>query len=348
MPRSHTKGDPSSEWLRALVEGALDGVIAMDQAGRIIDFNPAAETIFGLRRRDVIGKPVSTTLLPPDQRSAHEKGLARLVAGGQAGRMLGKRVEVFAMRADGSPFPAELEVISVSPGGGQVFMAYLRDITERKEAIRVRRAYTEKTKKTLLQAVLAISRMVEIRDPYTAGHQRRVAHLAASMAQRMGLGDQRIESVFFGALIHDIGKIAVPAEILSRPGRLMGEEVDYLHIHCHKGYEILSPVEFPWPTARIALQHHEHLDGSGYPQQLRDGEILLEARIITVADVVEALTSHRPYRPARPLRTTLEEVAAKAGLWYDPSAVAACLDLFESGFQLKEADMEALAWFSRT
>lgn len=344
-PSPNAKHDLSAEWLRALVDNALDGVVTMDGAGRIIAFNHAAEEIFGYPREAVIGRLVSEKLIPQQMRVAHEKGLSHFLATGD-GRIVGRRVEITAMRADGSTFPAEIEVISVSPETAPVFIAYIRDISEHKQIADERRQYAKSIKKTLLQTILAVSRMAEIRDPYTAGHQRRVAHLAATMAQAMGLSEQRIEGIFFGALIHDIGKIAVPSEILSRPGRLAGEDIEYLHIHCHKGYEILQPVDFPWPVAEIALQHHEHLDGSGYPQGLRDGDIRLEARIVAVADVVEALTAHRPYRPARPLHEALATIADNAGTWYDRDAAATCIALFEQGYQIDAADMVELGWLA--
>jgi putative nucleotidyltransferase with HDIG domain len=193
---------------------------------------------------------------------------------------------------------------------------------------------------------LAISRTVEIRDPYTAGHQHRVAHLAAALAETLELSEAFIEGVFMGALIHDIGKIAVPSEILSRPGKLLDEDIMYLQIHCLKGYEILKPVDFPWPVAEIALQHHEHMDGSGYPEGLKGEQIIFEARIVCVADVVESLTAHRPYRPAYSLDKALQFIAGKAGKCYDRRVTDACRALFNSGYQIDKIDMDALTWIS--
>ncbi|MBE9502587.1 MAG: HD-GYP domain-containing protein [Proteobacteria bacterium] len=342
-PPSGNKQDLSSEWLQLLVDSALDGIVTMDAYGRIIAFNPAAEKIFGYRRSEVIGKRVSEKLIPREWRAAHKKGLANFLATGEK-KIIGRRIEVEAMRCGGSTFPAEIEVISISPSKEPVFIAYIRDISERKEWAEERLQYAENIKRTLLQTLLAVSKTVEIRDPYTAGHQRRVAHLAASMARAMELPDEQVEGIFLGALIHDIGKIAVPAEILSRPGKLQEEDINYLKIHCHKGYEILKPVDFPWPIAQIALQHHEHLDGSGYPQGLQGGEILPEARIVCVADVVDAMTSHRPYSPAISLQEALISLSAKAGSWYDTDAVEACMELFRGGYRIDAANLEELAW----
>jgi putative nucleotidyltransferase with HDIG domain len=250
------------------------------------------------------------------------------------------------MRADQSVFPAEMWVISVNPENSPVFIAYIRDISKQKKAELEHREYTVAIKKTLVQTILAISRTVEIRDPYTAGHQHRVAHLAAALAETLKLSEAFIEGVFLGALIHDIGKIAVPSEILSRPGKLLDEDVKYLQIHCQKGYEILKPVNFPWPVAQIALQHHEHMDGSGYPQGLSGEEILLEARIVCIADVVESLSAHRPYRPAYALDEVLQLISRRSGKWYDRRVVDACRALFKSGYQINAVDMDALTWVS--
>ncbi|MGD8844592.1 MAG: PAS domain S-box protein [Desulfobacteraceae bacterium] len=337
--------DISSQWLLALVESALDGVITMDDKGRIIAFNPAAERIFGYGKQQVIGRRVSDMIIPKQKRKDHELGLSHYLETGME-KIIGRRVEVNAMRADQTIFPAEMEVLSVQAETPAVFMAYIRDISKQKQAEREQRKYALNIKKTLVQTILAISRMVEISDPYTAGHQSRVAHLAAAMAEALELSGECIEGVFLGALIHDIGKIAVPAEILSRPGKLRDEDIKYLQIHCLKGYEILKPVDFPWPVAQIAHQHHEHMDGSGYPHGLSGEEIRLEARIICVADVVESLTAHRPYRPAYPLDDALQLITDKAGKWYDRRIVKACRALFKSGYRIDAIDMDALTWIS--
>lgn len=186
--------------------------------------------------------------------------------------------------------------------------------------------------------------MLEIRDPYTAGHQKRVANLAVSIAKRIGLAEDRIEGLFLGALIHDIGKVAIPGEILSRPGKLQEEDELYLRTHCLKGYEILKNIDFPWPIAEIALQHHERYDGSGYPQGIHGRHILLEARIISVADVMEALVSHRPYRPAMSLEDALFIIGSHVGKWFDPTAAKACINLFQSGYRISDIATLDLEW----
>ncbi len=339
------KRNVSLDCLHTLMESAIDGIITMDCKGRIIAFNPAAEKIFGYSCDEVIGHTVAEKLIPRSLRKAHEKGLDHFLATGKK-VIIGQRVEVTAKRADQSLFTAELEVIADNSKTTPLFFAYLRDISGQKHAARESQQRTIEIKKALMQTILAISRIVEIRDPYTADHQRRVAHLAATIAESLKFSEERIDGVFLGALIHDIGKIAVPTEILARPGILLDEDIRYLQIHCQKGYEILEPVNFPWPLAEIALQHHEHVDGSGYPQGLRKGEILLESRIVGVADVVESLTAHRPYRPAYSLEEALELISKRAGKWYDRQVVTICKELFKSGYSIDTIDMDELTWRS--
>jgi putative nucleotidyltransferase with HDIG domain len=175
--------------------------------------------------------------------------------------------------------------------------------------------------------------MIESRDPYTAGHQQRVALLASALAQEMGLSEQQVEGVKMASLIHDIGKISVPSEILSKPGKMTEIESRLVKTHPQSGYEILKTITLPWPIAQIVLQHHERLDGSGYPLGLKDKEILLEAKIIGVADVVEAMASHRPYRPAFGIEKALEEISQKKDILYSPEVADICIKLFtEKGF----------------
>jgi len=335
--------DDSAKWLKLLVESALDAVVTMDSGGRIIGFNPAAEAIFGYSEKEAIGHLVSELLIPPALRSAHEKGLNRFLATGTEA-IIGKRVEATGVCANGDTFPIELEVITVNPTKSPVFMAYVRDISERKELALERLQHIGKLHRTLMQTIMAIDKMLEIRDPYTAGHQKRVANLAVSIGRRIGFVEDRLEGLFLGALIHDVGKVAIPGEILSRPGRLQEEDKHYLRTHCLKGYEILKNIDFPWPIAEIALQHHERYDGSGYPQGLLGKNILVESRIVSVADVVEALVSHRPYRPAISLKDALFFLGSHVGKWFDPDAAKACLDLFQSGYKISDVTTLNLEW----
>lgn len=187
----------------------------------------------------------------------------------------------------------------------------------------------------MLATIDVINTIVEMRDPYTAGHEQRVAGLARAIAAEMGLDEHTQERIELAALVHDVGKLAIPAELLGKPGRLTPMEMEIAKTHSRQGYEILRKSHFSWPLADIVLQHHERFNGSGYPDGLRGEEILLEARIIGVADVVEAMTSRRPQRPARTIDAALAEIEAGAGTLYDPGIAAVCLTLFrEKGFIL--------------
>ena len=188
-----------------------------------------------------------------------------------------------------------------------------------------------------------ITQTLETRDPYTAGHQRRVASLSRAIAQKLGLPETIIEGVEMASVVHDVGKIAVPAEILSKPSKLSAAEFDLIKEHSQVGYEILSQVTFPWPIADIIVQHHERLNGAGYPNGLRGDEIRVEARIIAVADVVEAMASHRPYRAALGTEAALQEISHQRALLFDGQVVDACLELFaEDGFELPLREARSL------
>lgn len=188
---------------------------------------------------------------------------------------------------------------------------------------------TLELRENLLDFVTAIAATIEARDPYTAGHQRRVANLATAIARELQLPAEQIEGLKLAGVVHDIGKIRVPAEILCKPGRLDELEFNLIKRHSLTGYEILKSIKFPWPLAEIVLQHHERLDGRGYPQGLKGEEILLEARILAVADVVESMVSHRPYRAGLGVDTALAEISRNKDVLYDARVVNACLTLFQ-------------------
>lgn len=213
-------------------------------------------------------------------------------------------------------------------------VGFISDITEHKQAEEKLKHTTESLRKTILGTVQAVSMAMELRDPYTAGHERRVAELAAAIAAELGLSQWQIEGVRIAGLIHDIGKIYVPVEILSKPGSLNEVEMNLIRMHARAGFEILKGAEFPWPIAEIIFQHHERIDGTGYPQKLKGEEMLIEAKIIAVADAVEAMASPRPYRPALGLDTALEEIASKRGKYFDASVVDMCINVFrQKNFQ---------------
>lgn len=190
-----------------------------------------------------------------------------------------------------------------------------------------------KVQKLFENTVGALASTLEKRDPYTAGHQNRVGELACAIARELGFSEDRVGVLRLAAFVHDIGKVGVPTDILTKPGKLTETEMSLIKVHCQVGYDILKNVEFPWPIAEMVYQHHERMNGQGYPQGLEGPEILLEARILAVADVVEAMSAHRPYRPALELRMALEEIALNRGALYDGQVVDACLRLFnEQGY----------------
>ncbi|NLE22908.1 MAG: PAS domain S-box protein [Actinobacteria bacterium] len=219
--------------------------------------------------------------------------------------------------------------------GGALWHGIILDITQRKLAEQEIRRQADQLKRTQSGAVLAMSKVVESRDPYTAGHELRVTQLAVAIGAELGLRGGVLEGLRLAGMLHDIGKIAVPAEILSKPGRLSPVEFSIVQQHPRAGYDILAAIEFNEPVALTVLHHHERLDGSGYPQGLRGEAILLQARILAVADVVEAMASHRPYRPSLGLEPALDEISGGAGRWYDPEVAGACLRVFDAGFSFE-------------
>lgn len=200
---------------------------------------------------------------------------------------------------------------------------------ERDRALEKNQAQLLQLQENLESTVHAVAYIVEVRDPYTAGHQNRVADLAAAIAKQMCLPDDQIHGLHMAGIVHDLGKIQVPAEILSKPGKISDMEYSLIKEHAQAGYNLLKDIDFPWPIAQMVLQHHERLDGSGYPQGLRGKGILLEARILAVSDVVETMASHRPYRPGLGIAPALEEISRGSGTHYDSQVAAACLTLFQ-------------------
>jgi putative nucleotidyltransferase with HDIG domain len=205
--------------------------------------------------------------------------------------------------------------------------------TEHKLATEKLQSSYDQLRETFIATVNALASTVEMKDPYTAGHQQWVTRLACAIAKDMGLPEEQIEGIRMAGLIHDIGKINIPAEILTKPGHLSEIQYNMVKIHPQVGCDILREIKFPWPVAQIVLQHHERMDGSGYPQGLSGDAIILEARILAVADTVEAMSSHRSYRGAHGIERALDEISRNRGTLYDPEVVDACLRLFEKGFR---------------
>ncbi|GAH51563.1 unnamed protein product, partial [marine sediment metagenome] len=231
------------------------------------------------------------------------------------------------LRKDCSLVDVEMVRNLITFGNKKVLCVVARDISERKKA-------EERLKKTMDATIETMSKMIEAKDPYTSGHQHRVCQLAVPLAQELSLSEDKVEGIRIASLIHDIGRIGLPTEILNRPGKLNDIEFGLIKGHSQIGYDILKSIDFSYPIAKIVLQHHEKLNGSGYPNNLRGDKIILEARIVGVADVVEAMSSHRPYRPALGIDAALEEISKNRGTLYDPEVVDVCLKLFkEKGFE---------------
>jgi HD-GYP domain-containing protein (c-di-GMP phosphodiesterase class II) len=234
-------------------------------------------------------------------------------------------------RKDGSIIWVSMTTRAVRDEKGQIlyYEGIDEDITDRKQSV-------ERIRKALAATVHAIAVTVETRDSYTAGHQRRVADLARSIATEMNLPIDIIDGIRMAAAIHDLGKISVPAEILSKPTKLTAIEFSLIKTHSQSGYDILKDIDFPWPVARTVLEHHERMNGSGYPNGLTGDNMLLESRILAVADVVESMASHRPYRPSLGIDAAMKEIESNRGILYDINAVNACLKLFrEKSYQLE-------------
>ncbi|MBU0593860.1 MAG: PAS domain S-box protein [Gammaproteobacteria bacterium] len=239
-------------------------------------------------------------------------------------------LSIYANSVEAFP-PEEIKLLEELAGDLAFGILTLRNDLKRQEAEVARTRTLEQLREAMEDTIGIIAATLEQRDPYTAGHQRRVAQLGVAIANELGLSKEETEGIHFGGLIHDLGKISVPAEILSKPGKLTQIEFELIKAHAQTGYEIVKEIDFPWPVADMVHQHHERLDGSGYPQGLKGEEITLGARILAVADVVEAMTSHRPYRPSLGIEPALEEITRNRGMFYDPDAVDACIKLFREG-----------------
>ena len=317
--------------LWALVHGSPLAIFAVDREARVLVWNPAAERLFGWEEQEVLGR--INPIVPEGRGEEFRRLRERAVAGEVYTGM-----EVRVRRKDGSPVEISVSTAPLRDESGVIvgLMAVVADISERKRMEAALRESLTTSQRIFDETVHALAAAVEKRDPYTAGHQQRVARLACAIAGQMGLSPDKIDGIRTAAIVHDIGKLSVPVEILTKPGRLTEAEFSILKIHPQTGYDILDGIEFPWPVARIVQQHHERMDGSGYPLGLRGEEILPEAQILSVADVVEATSSHRPYRPANGIAVALGEISDHKGIRYATDAVDACLALFDKGFTIEE------------
>lgn len=313
----------SEEKFRRLFEESRDAIFVADLDGKLIDINTAGLDLFGYSKDELLrGFNLSEVFKNPKsilrlQKKIEKHGFIR-------------DYEIKLMKRDGT----EMECLITTSlredekGGVRGYQGNIRDITSHKLAERELKNSFEKLKQAMAGTIKAMALTVETRDPYTAGHQRRVANLAVAIAREMEISRDSIDGIEMAGVVHDLGKISVPAEILSKPGRLTDTEMSLIRTHPQVGYDILKSIEFPWPVAQIIFQHHERNDGSGYPHGIMDGDILIEAKILAVSDVVEAMASHRPYRASIGIQEALREIEKNRNKLYESDVVDACIYLF--------------------
>ena len=313
---------------RGMIEQTLSGVYVAAK-GRIVYVNPRLEAILGYARSELIGMDPLELVVPRDHAEAVRiYGILNEGPDGVSGSL-----EV--CRKDGVQITVGLHATRGTWDGAPADIVMVQDITESKRAEEKIAAYIARLEGTMRGTLQAVANMVDLRDPYTSGHERRVGIIASAIACELGWPPEDCEHMELIGLVHDIGKIAIPAEILSKPTKLTSLEFSLVKAHAEKGYEILKDVDFPLPIAAIIRQHHERMDGSGYPLGLKGDEIYMQARIIAVADVIEAMASHRPYRASLGIDAALTEVQAHRGTWFDAQVVDAAIRLVrEKGYVL--------------
>jgi PAS domain S-box-containing protein len=316
-----------------LAEHMTDIVWIMNMDLNVTWVSPSAMKARGFSWDEIAALPLDRQLTPESLRKA-VNWLGKLMRLEKDGRIsetdgiLSRELEFYCKDGRTIVLDCIFQFIRDEQGKATGILAEGRDITARKRVEEELKQSFDRLRKALGATVQSISTIVEMKDPYTAGHQQRVSDLARSIAAEMGLSADRRDFIRTASAIHDIGKISIPAEILSKPTKLTNLEFNLIKTHAQSGHDILKDIEFPWPVADVVLQHHERMDGSGYPQGLKGNDIFLEARIMAVADVVEAIASHRPYRPALGIDFALEEISRNKGILYDADAVDACLKLF--------------------
>jgi len=305
--------------LKAILEATPDLLFIINRDGVILDY-------YAVRKENLYTQPIEflnkkvTEVLPSDVAERVMKAVQEVFSTGEMAEF------ELSLKVRGEVRHREARIVKLNENE---VLAVVRDVTQLKKTERKLRETYKRMHKGLQNFTKALAKMVESRDPYTAGHQERVAELAVAIAKEMGLPERRLPGIKIAGLLHDMGKISIPAEILTKPTQLSEIELALVKTHPQVAYEVLREIDFPWPVAEIIYQHHERWDGSGYPRGLKDDEILLEARILAVADVVEAMSSHRPYRPAHSIEEALEELTRNKGKLYDPEVVEACVRLFK-------------------
>jgi PAS domain S-box-containing protein/putative nucleotidyltransferase with HDIG domain len=320
----------SEERYSSVVENAHDAIYIMTPVG-LKYVNPAFKKLTGFKEKELYKNEFSLWKIIHQDDIGTIKKRAKIEK-----RKKMRRNEFRIVSKSGDIRAVESNTVIIGKNEEKKEIGILRDITARKKAEEELNRSLEKLRKTFVDTINALVSALERRDPYTAGHQKRVANLACAIAKEMGLSKKKIEGIRLAGIVHDIGKIQIPTEILIKPDHLSDIEFVMIKTHPQVGYDILKEIDFPYPVAQIILQHHERLDGSGYPEGLQSEDIFLEAKILAVADVVEAMSSHRPYRPAMGMTTALNEIKKYRGTLYDPKAVDACLRLFlEKKFKLE-------------
>jgi PAS domain S-box-containing protein/putative nucleotidyltransferase with HDIG domain len=322
----------SGDRYRLITERAADAIWTVDMNMRATYMSSSITRLLGYSVQEVMAKPMEEVFTPASFQFAMEALKEELGIENREQKDLGRSrtLELELIRKDGSIVPVEVNYTFLYDAETRPveILSIARDISERKRAQEEASRSAERLIEAMEHAIEAMAMIVEMRDPYTAGHQQRVTQLACAIARQMGLSEDQISGLRLAGLIHDIGKVRVPAEILTNPDGLSEPEFMIIKAHPMLGYEILKGIDFPWPVAQIVLQHHERMDGSGYPSGLTDEGIIIEARILAVADVVEAMASHRPYRASLGTNKALEEISQSKGVLYDSKAVDACLTLF--------------------
>jgi PAS domain S-box-containing protein len=313
---------------RRLFETALDGILLVNATtGQIENVNPFFLKMLNYTHEEFLNKKLWE--VGPFKDIEQTKDLfVELQRNGYV------RYDYLPLKAKGGKL-IEVEFVSNSydVDDVKVIQCNIRDISERKAAEAVELRYHEQLKIALMNTVEVATIISEMRDPYTVGHEKRVGDIAKLIGAELGLDEKRQEGLMISGYLHDIGKVAIPIEILSKPGKVNSIELQLIRTHAQASYDILHKMAWPWPVAEIALQHHERMDGSGYPNGIHGHEILLEAKIIAVADTIEAMSSHRPYRPALGIEKALEEIALGRGTKYDVTVVDACMRIFENKSQ---------------
>lgn len=348
-------GQEAIDRLAAIVAGSEDAIIGKDLHGIITSWNPAAEKIFGYSEQEALGKSIEF-LLPPEKVEEESFILNKILKGERVSHFETERIckgghRIVVSAAISPIFDVNGKVVGVSK--------IVRDITSQQKAQqtlaiankeldfqnaeKAKRAaelviINEKLQASLMETIELARQLTELRDPYTAGHEKHVGNLARAIAVQLEFDETRQLGIQIAGYLHDVGKIIVPVEILSKPGKISPEEYNLVKNHVKAGYDLLKRVNVPWPIAQPVLEHHERLDGSGYPNHLKGDQISIEGRILAVADTVDAMSSHRPYRAGLGVEAALAEIERGRGTLYDETVVDACLTLFrEKNYKIPDS-----------